>query len=392
MIPPEPLRTVWLLFLCQSIAQAAMTAQVVMAPLIGLALAPDPALATLPMAVQMGTTMVAALPAAWLAGRFGRAAAFLMGALAYGGAVGASVAALLGQDFALYCLGAALNGIAFGVGQQYRFAASEVAGPEARPKAIALTMAGGVVGALAGPELVTRTHDLVATIQFLGAYLALAALPLLTTLLVTLGRFAPVVPRPEVPVPYRSILARRDFQVACGTAVIAWATMNLVMASTPIAMLACGFTASDGARVIQAHAVAMFLPSFATGHLIARFGPRTVILTGAALTAACALVAIQGVAFHEFWIALVLLGVGWNFLFVGATTLLAAIGTPQERPRIQGLNDLIVFGTVTCTALGSGAFFDAFGWAALNLAILPPTAVVAVLLWRFLRPAAVRPA
>lgn len=382
-LPREPKRTVWLLFLAQALNQSAMTGQVAMAALIGHSLAADKSLATLPMAVQMLATMSVSIPGAVIFGRLGRYAGFLAGAAAFLVATGVFFAAVWMASFPLYLLGCVFSGAGFGIAMYYRFAAAEVSHAEYRPKAISLVMAGGVLGAFLGPTIVKLTKDLFAPVLFAGTYFAFAAIPLLCALLVTTMRLPPPPHRAgAAAVRLGPILRRPGVIVAILCAVVGWDSMNLLMAVTPLEMMLCGFEVGDSATIIQWHAAAMFAPSFVTGHLIARFGVLRVIGAGALLTGVCAGIALSGSTFVHFWVALVLLGIGWNFMFVGATTLLTASHTPAERTKAQAANDVIVFGSVTVTSVASGAIHHLFGWAVLNLAVLPALLVaLGALVW-----------
>jgi MFS family permease len=373
-------RKVFLLFWCQALMNASVVGQIAMAPLIGHSLAEDKSLATLPLGLQMLATMAASIPAGIIFARLGRKAGFMLGAL---GTFTGSIVFGLGiwhGEFWIYCLGALPTGLGFGIAQHYRFAAAEVATPSYRPRAISLVMAGGIVSAIAGPEIVKHTRDLFEPFLFLGTYMALGVLPVLCFLLLSGATLPPAPPRPKVAVPLSAIVRRPAFLVAALTGAIAYGTMNLVMTSTPIEMMLCGFSVSASATVIQFHAVAMFAPGFVTGRLIGRFGVAQVILGGTALTAGCVAVALLGESFWHFTIALVLLGVGWNFMFVGATTLLAESHSPEERVKAQAANDFIVFGTVATTALSSGAVHAMGGWWALNLLLIPALAIAVLLL------------
>lgn len=377
------MRNVRLLFLCQALQNASVVGQVAMGSLIGFALAEDKSLATLPLAFQMLATMAASIPAGLIFGRLGRRVGFAIGAL--GGMAGSLLFALgiWHGDFWLYCLGAVPAGLGFGIGQHYRFAAAEVATPAYRPRAISLVMAGGVLAAIAGPELVKHTRDLIPGFLFMGTYLILATLPVVCLALLSFADLPPPPLRPKVVVPLTAFLRRPAFLVAAITGAIAYGTMNLAMTSTPLEMLACGFGIGASATVIQLHAVAMFGPGFFTGRIIARYGTVPVILAGAALNVACVAVAVAGESFGHFSVALIFLGLGWNFMFTGATTLLGASHAPEERIRAQMLNDLIVFGTVACAAFGSGLVHAQAGWVVLNLILLPAMAAVAgLLMWR----------
>lgn len=383
-------RDVWLLFFCQALMNASVVGQVAMGALIGHSLADDKSLATLPMALQMAATMAASIPAGIVFARLGRKIGFVLGALA--GIAGSLIfaAGVWQADFVLYCLGALPAGLGFGIAQHYRFAAAEVASPAYRPRAIALVMAGGILAAIFGPELVKHSRELLLPYLFLGTYLALACLPVVCLVLLSIVRLPPPPPRPKVATPLREIVSRPAFITAAVVGAVAYGTMNLLMTVTPIEMMLCGFGVGASTTVIQAHAVAMFAPGFVTGRLIARFGAPRVVAWGTALTAACVAVAFMGASFWHFTVALVLLGVGWNFMFVGATNLLTESHRPEERMRAQAANDFIVFGTVTCTALASGAIHAGAGWVVLNLLVLPALAIALALMawsrWRASRP------
>lgn len=376
-------RNVWLLFCCQALSNASMIGQVTMGALIGHSLAENKALATLPMALLMTAVMAASIPAGVVFARLGRKPGFAIGACCALAGTLTFAAGVWQGDFLLYCLGAIPAGFGFGIAQHYRFAAAEVATTEYRPRAIALVMAGGIVAAVFGPELVKHTKDAFAPFLFLGTYLVLAWLPVVTLILLSVAELPPAPPRPKVATPVAEILARPAFVAAAVSGLVAYGTMNLVMTSTPVEMMLCGFDVAAGATVIQLHAVAMFAPGFVTGRLIQRYGVRRIIVAGAVLTAGCTAVAVAGESFAHFSVALVLLGLGWNFMFVGATTLLSTAHRPEERVRAQAANDFIVFGTVACTAFLSGAVHTLAGWQALNLALLPPLAVaLGLLAWQ----------
>ncbi len=374
---------VWLLFFCQALTNLAIIGQAAMSALIGYSLAPDKALATVPYAVQMAAMMSASIPAGAVFTRLGRRPGFLLGA---GSALVASLVfavAVWRADFILYCLGSVPAGLAFGIAQHYRFAAAEVAAPHARPRAIALVMAGGILAAIIGPELVKDTKALAAPLLFLGTYLVLAIPPLVTMLLLSVARLPPPPPRPATPTPLAVIVARPDFLVAVIAGLVAYGSMNLIMTSTPLQMMACGFGVNDAVNVIRWHSIAMYAPGFITGPLIARHGARPVVTAGGVLILLCAATAWAGNGYDVFVVELVLLGVGWNFMFVGATALLSLAHAPEERVRAQAANDFLVFGTVTCTALLSGVLHRYAGWLALNAGVMPGVAVaLALVAWQ----------
>ena len=376
-------RNVRLLFLCQALMNSAVVGQATMGALIGYSLAEDKSLATLPMALQMLATMAASIPAGMVFARLGRRPGFLLGAA--GSLLGSLVFAVgtWQGSFPLYCLGAIPAGMGFGIAQHYRFAAAEVASPAYRPRAISLVMAGGVIAAALGPELVKHSRDLFAPALFLGTYLILALMPLACMALLTVVTLPPAPPRAGAGTPVMEIVARPAFRTAALTGAVAYGSMNLLMTSTPLEMMLCGFGISASATVIQFHAMAMYAPGFVTGRLIARFGTRPVIVAGVLLNALCVALALMGKDFTHFSLALMALGVGWNFMFTGATTLLAEAHTPGERVRAQTANDFIVFGTVACTAFGSGLLHAVSGWSLLNVLVLP---ALAVALLRISRP------
>ena len=379
-------RTIRLLFFCQALSNAAVVGQVAMSALIGYSLVPNKMLATLPMALQMLATMAASIPAGMVFARLGRRPGFVIGALlSFAGALAFAWGVWRG-DFLLYCLASVPAGLGAGVAQHYRFAAAEVATPAYRPRAISLVMAGGILSAALGPELVKHTRGLLEPVLFLGTYLTLSLLPLCCLALLAFTRLPPPPPRPKTALRVAEILARPAFVTAALTAAVAYGTMNLVMTSTPLEMMLCGFGIGESTTVIQLHSLAMFAPGFVTGRLIARFGARRVILWGVALTAACVLASLAGRQFAHFSLALVALGIGWNFMCGGATNLLGESHAPAERFRVQAVNDCIVFGTVACTALGSGLLHEWLGWEAVNLLLLP---ALALALWRV---SATRPA
>jgi MFS family permease len=390
-------RNVWLLFSCQALMNAVMSGQVIMASLIGHQLAGNSGWNTLPMAIQQIGVMAASIPAGIVFARYGRRIGFWMGcAIALGGSL-TFAAGVYTQNFPLYCFAALPAGIGFGVSQHLRFAAAEVASLDARPRAISLVLAGGVLAAIVGPEMVKRTNGLIPDYRFLATYLYLPLLPLVTATLLFFTRLPPAPPRVVVPVPFRSIFARPTFVTAVVASTVGYGTMNLVMASTPLQMLMCGFGVGASADVIRAHSVAMFLPGFITGRLIQRFGVHRIISVGALLTAGCVVVNLHFAPyFGTFMVALALLGVGWNFMFVGGSTMLSTTYAPEERVRVQATHDFIVFGSVACTALASGAIHMTYGWDALNLTLVPPLVVVlGVVVWHWIarsRIAAVRTA
>ena len=388
-------KNVWLLFACQALMNAVMSGQVVMASLVGYRLS-GTALNTLPMAIQMVAVMCASLVAGYAFPRFGRRGGFWLGcAIMLCGSLIFALGVYTG-NFVIYCLGAIPAGVGFGISQHLRFAAAEVADPHAKARAISLVLAGGVVAAVIGPEMVKRTNALIPHYVFLATYLYLPLLPVMAAILLSFVQVPPAPMRSGVAVPLRTIFARPDFITAVVSSLAGYGTMTLVMASTPLQMLICGFGVAASADVIRAHSIAMFLPGFLTGRLIQKFGVHQIIMAGGLLMLGCVAVNVyQPPVYATFMVALALLGVGWNFMFVGGTTILTTAYAPEERVRVQATHDFIVFGSVAGTAVTSGAVQATQGWAVLNLTVVPPVVIAfAVVGWHWVvrsRPAVLRP-
>ena len=382
-------RNVLVLVAAQAILGAQMPMIFTIAGLAGQSLAPNICFATLPITCTVLGSMLTATPISAFMQKHGRRA--------LGGALGATVGAvgLMTANFALFCLGALLTGIYMSAQGFYRFAAADTATDAFRPKAISWVMAGGLLSALVGPQLVKVTAQAM-VVPFLGTYLAVIALNLCGVFL-----FAGLkIPKPKKPAPgsdmgrsKADLLRDPRIAVAMICAAVSYALMNLVMTSTPLAVVGCGFQTANAADVVSAHVVAMYLPSFFTGHVIARFGVERVIALGLMILAAAGAVAMAGVELANFFVALVLLGVGWNFGFIGATTMLTSAQRPEERGRLQGLNDLIVFGAVTFASFSSGGLMNCSGgsvqagWQFVNIAMLPFLVLAGgALIWLWMRP------
>lgn len=387
-------RNVWVLVMAQALLGAQMPMTFIVGGLAGLMIAPSPALATLPISLIVFGSMTTAPWLSAMMQRYGRVAGFVTGSLA--GALGAAIAAigLYYSDFYLFLAGSYLTGIYMSAQGFYRFAATDTASPAYRPKAISYVMAGGLISALIGPQLVKATDDAM-VIPFLGSYIAIVAVNLLGTLL-----FAALdLPKPEAPKEgaptgrsRAELLRDPKILVAIICAMVSYALMNLMMTSTPLAVVGCGFSTGNAADVVSAHVIAMFAPSFFTGHLINRFGTIKIVATGLVLLALAGVVALTGVELYQFFGALILLGLGWNFGFIGATTMLASAHSPEERGRVQGMNDFLVFGCVTVASLSSGVLMSmgadvVAGWTAVNIAMLPFLALAGgSLIWLAMRP------
>ncbi len=389
-------RNVAVLVAAQAVIGAQMPMIFTIGGLAGQSLAPSPCFATLPISLIVLGSMLAATPMSAFMQRFGRRAGFVLGAC--GGMAGAAVGAwgLIAASFPIFLAGALLTGLYMSAQGFYRFAAADTASAEFRPKAISYVMAGGLLSAVIGPQLVKVTAQAM-VVPFLGTYLAVVVLNLVGLAIFPLLD----IPRPARPAQdaprgrnRRDLITTPRIAVAVICATVSYALMNLVMTSTPLAVVGCGFHTADAANIVTAHVLAMYVPSFFTGWVIARMGVEKVIGTGLMILAGAGAVALTGADLTHFFGALILLGIGWNFGFIGATTMLAAAHAPEERGRMQGLNDMIVFGGVTLASLASGGLLNCSGgtpqagWHAVNL-MMAPLLVLAggALIWLAFRPA-----
>lgn len=390
-------RNLWVLIAAQAVLGSQITMTFVIGGLAGQMLAPHPCLATLPISLVV---LGAMSTAPWLSPfmqRHGRVPGFVLGAI--GGVIGSALAGfgVWTGSFALLLLGSYLTGVYMSAQGFFRFAAIDRASEAFRPKAISYTMAGGLLSALIGPQLVKLTEN-ASAVPFVGTYLIASAISLAGILLFLLldlpKQPAPAV-TPAAARRWREILSTPTIGVAVLVGAVTYSLMNLVMTSTPLAVIGCGFTQGNASDIVSAHVLAMYVPSFFTGHLILRFGPYKIMATGLAVLGAAGLVALSGVELTHFFITLILLGIGWNFGFVGATSLLTASYPPQERAKVQGMNDAIVFGAVSLASLASGGLMNCSGgspiegWSAVNLAMVPFLMLAgAALIWLKLRPKA----
>ena len=349
-------------------------------------LGPDKSLATAPVTGYNIGVALAALPAALYMARVGRRVGFMSGAAV--GVLGAFVAcfALMQHSFWLFAFGLLLSGMGTSFGQQYRFAAADEGTEDFKPKAISWVLAGGVFAAILGPQTAINFRDSMEGVPFAGAFLASAGLVGIAGIILSFLRFQKPKPRaeqgPYTGRPLMDIMGQPKFVVAVLCAVGSYSLMAFVMTAAPLAMAICGHTINDSTNGIMFHVIAMFAPSFFTGHLIARFGKMQIIGSGFIILALCAIVALQGISVAHFWIALVLLGVGWNFGFIGATALLTESYRPEEKSRAQGANDLILFSCVAFASLMSGQVLNSVGWDVLNWIVFPIVMVCLLsLLW-----------
>ena len=367
-------RTAFLLAICQACFLSASSIGVASSGLVGTELAPSLLLATLPYSLIATTNATVTVPASFLMARLGRRAGFVLGALIGGLGGVISAWAIFQRSFLLFCLGNALWGCFQATAQYYRFAAADVAAPAFRSRAVSYVLAGGVAAALIGPEIATRSKDLFAPVLFAGSFLAISVLAVCTIL--TLAFL-------DIPTPTRAERAQSGgrsfgeiarqpiFIAAVANGIIGYAIMSFVMTASPIAAVGCGLSASDAAGIIRFHLIGMFAPAFFTGALISRYGSTTIALTGTSLLLLCGIVALSGTSKPHYWVALALLGFGWNFMFVAGTTMLTQAYRPEERAKVQGLNEFLIAGSAALGSLASAGVYSGFGWDGLNLGVMP---------------------
>ena len=377
-------RNLWLLALCQGLFLTNNVTFIAINGLVGLSLAPYGWMATLPV---MGYVVGAALSTPLVArtqSRFGRRISFQIGLAVAMASASVAAWAVISHQFWLLVGATVVAGYYSANGQLYRFAAAELALPSQREKAVSLVMAGGLIGAIVGPNLAARSRTLL-EVPFAGAYVALAGVALLAMALMAFVQFpAHAVSRgPSASGrPLWTIMRQPVFIVACAGSALGYGVMNLLMAATPLAMQQCGLGFDDAAFVLEWHVIGMFAPGFFTGHLIKRFGPVVIMGAGVLLNLACIAIALSGVELHQFAIALFLLGVGWNFLFTGGTTLSLGAYRPEEKDRAQAAINFWVFAVTALTSFASGALITTQGWTTLNWGSLVPLGLTALaLLW-----------
>lgn len=380
-------RNVLVLSGTQALLQMTGVTMIAITGLAGFALADNKSFATVPLTCYVFGSAIATIPASLLMKSIGRRAGFQVGTLlGMFGAVVCSLAIWM-SSFLMLCAGMTVMGMYTAVGKYYRFAAADAASSSFVPKAISLTLAGGIIGGVAGPEMAKRTKDLFADHIYLGSYLSLILICFAAMLLLT---------RLDIPKlsahdlkdsgrPLSVIMRQPVFIVAALAAMLSYGIMNLFMTSTPLAMRAHDHHFNDAALVLEWHMIGMYGPSFFTGSLIQRFGVLNVILAGIALLFMCIVAALAGTDFMNFWAALLLLGIGWNFMFVGATALLTECHTPAERAKTQAANDFLVFLTMAISSMSSGVLLNRSGWSAVNYGSIPflilATAATLWLIW-----------
>ncbi|MEE9389534.1 MAG: MFS transporter [Paracoccaceae bacterium] len=372
-------KNITVLVMMQAILGAQMPMVFVSAGLAGQSLASNICLATLPITLIVAGSMLTATPLSAIMQRYGRKVGFFIGAA--GGATGAIIGAygLYVASFPIFLVGSLFTGIYMSAQGFFRFAAMDTASEAFRPRAISYVMAAGLASAVIGPQLVKLSTSAL-VVPFLGTYIAVIAVNIIGAFLIPFLELPKPVAATEKSAQGRSklqLLRTPKIAVAIISAMVSYALMNLVMTSTPLAVVGCGFGTGDAADVVMVHVLAMYAPSFFTGNLIARFGAEKIVATGLAILTAAGVVGLSGIQLGNFYVALALLGVGWNFGYIGATTLLASAHTEQERGRIQGMNDFLVFGLVTVASLASGGLMNCSGgtpvqgWFSVNMAMGP---------------------
>ena len=379
-------RNLSLLVAAQALGGASPPIIISLGGLVGQQLSSNPTPTTLPVSIYQLGLALSTLPAAWLMQRLGRRWAYVLGAVL--GVVSGIIAAqgIAQSDFVTFCIGTALAGFYAACVQSYRFAAADAVGaPHLQAKAISRIMVGGLIAAIIGPQVVIWTRDALPATPFAGSFYSQAALAALALPILLLLRLP--APQKQAIVgtarPLKAIAATPQFIEAAAAGVVSYGLMAFLMTAAPMAMVGCGHSVGEAALGIQWHVLAMFGPSFFTGRLIGRFGQRKITALGLVMIAASGLLALMGEGLSEFWGSLILLGVGWNFGFIGATAMLTACYTPAERTKVQALNDFLVFGTVAIASFGSGQLLHSVGWSGINIGMQPLVVIVlAIMAWQ----------
>lgn len=376
-------RNAMVLAVAQALAGGNNTVIVSTASIVGAILAPDKGLATLPITCMVIGMWLGTLPVGALARVFGRRFALQTGSV-FGILSGLiSYTAVMNGQFWLLLVGTFCGGLYAAAHQSYRFAAADTASEAYRPKVVSWVLAGGIFAALIGPQLVIFTKDMLSPHLFAASYLGQSACALLAAAVLQFVKVPPVAATRVVNArPLIEIVRSARFIVAVACGMASYAMMNMIMTSAPLAMIGCGHSVTDATLGIQWHVLAMYAPSFVTGSLIARFGVERITGIGLSLIALTAVVGIAGVSVAHFWVALVLLGVGWNLAFIGATTMVTQCHRPDERNKVQAFNDFLIFGSMAAGSFSSGQLLEYFGWAAINEVIFPTVFVAgALLVW-----------
>ena len=379
--------SILLLSICFSLSASTSSLSVSASSIVGFQIAENKALATFPLTFHLLGTMLAGIPASMLMKFIGRRYGFLIGTgIGTFGAASASLA-IIYSSFPFFCLSIFCLGILNGFAQLYRFTAVEVSSIELRTKAVSYVMLGGIAAGFIGPAIAAEGKDYIENAQFAGSYLSIILLYFFIVIILMRIR----LPQPSVEEqtgdtrPLKVIFMQPKFIVSVLSAMIGYGVMAMIMTATPLAMTkGNGYPFSDAAFIIQWHALGMFAPSFITGSLIKRFGAVQIIFTGILLNFICIAINISGTELINYWSALVLLGVGWNFMFVAGTTMVTETYQPAEKAIVQGVNDFLVFGTAALCSLLSGVLQTSFGWETVNLSTIPLLLIVLVSLFWFI--------
>ena len=372
---------VTVLALCQALMMSAMSLITATSALVGYELASDKSYATLPFAAVLTATMMTSIPAARLMQRIGRKASFILASVIGLLGAGGSTLGIIQHDFWIFLSASVLIGVFNGFGTYYRFTAADAVADEHKARAISYVMAGGVLAALIGPNLANHTQTLIAQAHFAGSYASLIIVYLLSFFLLLFlklpGQTVFIATQTmESARPLRQIIRQPKFIVAIICGMLGYGVMSFVMTATPLAMHHHAYPFAETAFVIQWHVLGMFAPSFVTGHLIRRYGLLSIMTVGAALGIMCVLINLSGTTTLHFFFALLLLGISWNFLFIGATTLLTETYASSERFKTQALNDFVVFSTVAMASLSAGALQHRFGWQVVNYGAIPALMII----------------
>lgn len=378
-------RNILLLAVSQALYSSCVIIVFTTAALAGLMLAPDKALATLPVTTFVAGSALATIPVSLLMQRLGRLPVFIAGALFSTSGAALSATAIFQGSFWLFCLGTALQGIFQSTSGFYRFAAAEGAVPEMKPQAISWVLTGGVAAAIIGTVIASRTAEAFLPFTFAGSYIAVAVMAVLAIGILAMLR----LPKPTIEEvsghrrPWSELVKEPRLVIAMASAVISYGLMNFMMTAAPVAMVGCGFTPGDASWVIQWHVLAMFVPSFFTGNLIKRFSAEKVTAAGMVLLMTAAIAALMGIRFEHFSVALILLGLGWNFGFIGGTAMLTESYKPAERGKVQGVNDFLIAAAMVVASFSSGKILAGPGWTAIAWIVLPMALLsLSLVLWR----------
>jgi MFS family permease len=373
-----PRTTILLLAIAQSLYSCAVITVFATGPLVGLMLAPSQGLATWPVTSFVVGSMLAVWPASMLMKIYGRKPVFVAGAISSIAGALVSVYAIYHNNFYMFCAGAMLQGVLQATSGFYSFAAAEAAGPDDKSVAISWVLTGGVVAAIAGTMISNYSRDLLAPYTFAGTYVAVIAFSVLSLIVFAQLRIAKPTAA-EIEGPQRSwpeLLQQPKLIIAMATAILSYALMNLMMTAAPVAMKICGFDSSASIWVIQWHVLAMFMPSFFTGVLIKRYGVNLITGIGMSILICAGIAALTGISFMHFSAALILLGLGWNFGFIGGTTMLTTTYAPSERAKVQAVNNFGVSFMVAIASASSGQMLSHFGWSSVALTVMPIAAVM----------------